>query len=96
MNKVDFQKDIALTGRKIENLLSQAEKPLTAWDLKMTLKVSHTLLHLTLGVLLERKRITLRPDSLTYIVEGVPVQSQTDVSTNGPKEPVGASSEKLG
>ncbi len=93
MNADDFQKQLSTTGREIQNILSQTQKPLTAWDLKMTLKVSHTRLHLTLGALLERDRITMRPDSLTYIVEAVP--AQTDVSTSGPKEPVGASSEKL-
>ena len=96
MNADDFQKEISKTGRKVLNLLSSAQKPLTAWDLKMTLKVSHTRLHLTLGALQGRGKITLRPDSLTYIVEVALAQRQTDVSTSGPKETVGASSEKLG
>jgi len=38
MNADDFQKELSKTGKKVTNLLSSAQKPLTAWDLKMALK----------------------------------------------------------
>lgn len=40
----------------------------TAWDLKMGLKLSHTRLHLALGMLLERGAIHLEEDRLTFRV----------------------------
>ncbi len=40
----------------------------TAWDLKMRLKLSHTRLHLALGMLLERGAIRLDEERLTFRV----------------------------
>ena len=52
-------------ARVIQALASGA---LTAWELKMKLKLSHTRLHLTLGVLLERRDVGLEADDLTIRV----------------------------
>lgn len=43
----------------------------TAWDLKMALKISHTRLHLALGALVERGRVSLTPVEGTLKIEPI-------------------------
>jgi len=47
----------------------ESGKARTAWELKMLLKVPHTRLHLSLGMLLARGQVSVRPDRLTFVVE---------------------------
>ena len=51
-----------------DNILKTVGAGMTAWELKMKLKVSHTKLHLALGMLVERGRVSLRPENLTLLV----------------------------
>ncbi|MFH1726010.1 MAG: hypothetical protein ABII00_15490 [Elusimicrobiota bacterium] len=77
MSADDFRGQLEETARRVLDSLGQGapDKPRggrTAWDLKMELKVSHTVLHMALGMLVERGRVVLRPDQLTHIVEPAP------------------------
>lgn len=60
----------ALAGRVLEALTAPGAPAagLTAWELKMRFKVSHTSLHVALGVLLERGAVELTPSDLTLLV----------------------------
>lgn len=65
VDEAGFKLEVAETaGRVLESLASG--KARTAWELKMQLKVSHTKLHMAIGMLLERGGISVRPDRLTY------------------------------
>ncbi|OGR57232.1 MAG: hypothetical protein A2X36_15670 [Elusimicrobia bacterium GWA2_69_24] len=75
MNDPEFRKEVDATAARILESLGRlapgrAEK--TVWELKMELKVSHTTLHLALGMLMERGALALRPDKLTYAVTPQP------------------------
>ncbi len=94
MMGTDIRKETDALAARILDTLASAENELTAWDLKMSLKVSHTRLHLALGALQERGKIRLRPDSLTFVVE--PVTQSSVPSQPAIKETVGATAEKLG
>ena len=59
----------SLAERVLTFLAKDADQLKTAWDLKMEFKVTHTLLHLTLGSLLQQGKINLKPEKLTYAVE---------------------------
>ncbi|OIO05334.1 MAG: hypothetical protein AUJ52_13875 [Elusimicrobia bacterium CG1_02_63_36] len=56
----------------------------TAWDLKMALKISHTRLHLALGALVERGRVSLSAAEGTLRIEALepaeaaPIPFRTD------------------
>lgn len=68
----DFDRELEETSRRVLAALSPSDgRPpcRTAWELKLALKVPHTLLHLSLGTLLARGKVSLRPDKLTYLVE---------------------------
>ena len=67
MAEKDWKGEIERTAREVLELLS-AGRAGTAWEFKMQLKVSHTPLHLALGMLLERGAISMSPDRLTYAV----------------------------
>jgi len=70
-----------LSSRVLESLGGSGK---SAWELKMELKVSHTALHLALGMLIERGRLTLAPESLTHRV----VPAGADAGAPSP-EPAG-------
>ena len=80
----DWKSEIETVAQKVLRSVSSG-KARTAWELKMQLKVSHTRLHLALGILLERGSITMRPEKLTYVVEPAaqpqPADTRTAVST---------------
>jgi len=61
-----FHQELESVCGRILSFMGTSEK--TAWELKMELKVSHTVLHLALGILTERGQLTLRPDKLTHVV----------------------------
>lgn len=69
MTQQEFQAQVEETAGRILAALASGRK--TAWDLKVELKITHTLLHLALGALLGRGRVRLAPDRLTYAVEAV-------------------------
>lgn len=86
MNSGDFTRETEALTKKILKLLSSSAKTLTAWDLKMSLKVSHTRLHIALGALMNSGKVRLQPDSLTYVVE--PITDPSVVTPIESKEPV--------
>ena len=63
----EFSREVDDAAARISAALSSSHK--TAWDLKMELKVPHTLLHLALGSLLARGKVILRPEGYTLRVE---------------------------
>ena len=69
MEPSEFKKEIEETAARVLAALAHGRR--TAWEIKLELKVSHTVLHLALGALLERGNIQLSPDKLTYLVEPV-------------------------
>lgn len=69
MTQQEFRAQVEETAGRVLAALASGRK--TAWDLKVELKITHTLLHLALGALLERGRVRLAPDRLTYAVEAV-------------------------
>lgn len=69
MSSPDLKPEIFDLAGRILAQLNSAQAPVTAWDIKMRLKVSHTRLYLALGALLERGEIKLRPQDLTFLVE---------------------------
>ncbi|HVE13460.1 MAG TPA: hypothetical protein VNI01_08715 [Elusimicrobiota bacterium] len=75
----EFREEVAEAAKRVLMALSHGRR--TAWELKLELKVSHTVLHLALGALLERGKISLQPDHLTYVVEPVGVAPQSPVAT---------------
>ena len=50
----------------------------TAWELKMALKISHTRLHLALGALAERERVSLAEVDGTIKVEPLEPRSEAE------------------
>ena len=77
MNSAEYKDAVESTAERVLSALSAGGAPAskTAWDLKIELKVPHTLLHVSLGLLLAQGRIALRPDGYTYAVEPVPPQN---------------------
>ena len=77
MNSAEYKDAVESTAERVLSALSAGGAPAskTAWDLKIELKVPHTLLHLSLGLLLAQGRVALRPEGYTYAVE--PVQPQS-------------------
>ncbi len=63
-------------------------KGATAWELKMGLKLSHTRLHLALGMLLERGAINIEEDRLTFRVR--PAAPRPAAQNKPTPEPSGA------
>lgn len=60
----------------------------TAWELKMALKITHTRLHLALGALVERGRISLTSLEGTFKIEPLEPSSEAEpipFRTNRPK-----------
>lgn len=88
MAERDWKGEIDRTARDVLDALG-AGRANTAWELKMQLKVSHTRLHLALGMLLERGEIAMAPDRLTYSVrragEAPAAGGETPVGTALPK-----------
>ena len=68
----------ALAGRILEALTGPgaSRAGLTAWELKMRLKAPHTALHLALGMLLERRAVTLTPSDT--VAPSVTITNPTD------------------
>ena len=79
MESPEFRKEIEETAARTLAALARGRR--TAWEIKLELKVSHTALHLALGMLLERGKISLNPDKLTYLVEPVGAASEPPVLT---------------
>ncbi len=63
----EFSSEVDGAAARVSAALSSSPK--TAWELKMELKVPHTLLHLALGSLLARGKVSLRPEGYTLRVE---------------------------
>ena len=68
MTADEFQTSVRATSEGVLAAL-KAEGPKTAWDLKIEMKASHTLLHLALGLLMAEGRVVLKPEGYTYLVE---------------------------
>ncbi|MEK7743731.1 MAG: hypothetical protein AAB578_05030 [Elusimicrobiota bacterium] len=62
----EFSREVEDAAARVLGALSSSPK--TAWELKMELKVPHTLLHLALGSLLARGKVSLRPEGYTLRV----------------------------
>lgn len=75
----DPRAEVAQAAERVLESLSRGRR--TAWELKLELKVSHTVLHMALGALLERGKVSLRADKLTYVVEPLGVSPQPPVLT---------------
>ncbi|MBI5244456.1 MAG: hypothetical protein HY922_12390 [Elusimicrobia bacterium] len=73
----EFKDAVESTAGRVLAALSAGGLPAskTAWDMKIELRVPHTMLHLALGLLIAQGRISVRPDGYTYSVE--PLQPQT-------------------
>ena len=69
----EFSLEVDAAAARVSEAVSSSAK--TAWDLKMELKVPHTLLHLALGSLLSRGKVSLRPEGYTLLVEAGPTGS---------------------
>lgn len=54
-----------------ERALEALKEPRSTWDLKIELKVPHTVLHLALGRLLAEGKIALRPEGYVLVAERV-------------------------
>jgi hypothetical protein len=77
-------KEIKTVAKAVINHLAKHPSA-SAWELKMALKVTHTRLHLALGVLLGQEKITLRSDKLTFIVEAAAPANMSE-ETSAPAE----------
>lgn len=75
----DPRAEVAQAAARVLESLSRGRR--TAWELKLELKVSHTVLHMALGALLERGKVSLSADKLTYVVEPLAVSPQPPVLT---------------
>ena len=68
----------SIAGRVVEMLERlPAEDSVTAWDLKLKLKVGLSPLYMALGFLQERGRIRIIPDGLTYRIHLATVSKTT-------------------
>jgi hypothetical protein len=86
MSADDFGKELTSLAGKITKHVNSASGPVSAWDLKMTLKTSHTRLHLALGMLLQQRAITLTPDSQTFRVESA--SGKETITESAPAEAI--------
>ena len=66
----EFTQDLDSIAAKVLETIEafHPEDSVTAWDLKLKLKVALSPLYMTLGVLQERGRVRIVPDGLTYRV----------------------------
>jgi len=64
----DFGESLESTAGRVLEILEglPSEDSVTAWDLKLKLKVALSPLYMALGLLQERGRIRITPDALTY------------------------------
>lgn len=67
-DQIKFADVISDTSEKIMEILT-VEGETTAWDIKMKLHLSSSILYLALGHLLSQNKIVLSPHDLTYRVK---------------------------
>lgn len=77
----EFSREVDAAADRVSAALSSGS-PKTAWDLKMELKLPHTLLHLALGSLLSQGRVSLRPEGYTLLVETLPPGAAREPSSS--------------
>ena len=68
-----FTLNIASAAERIEKLLA-SDGEITAWDIKMRLRLSSSLLYMALGWLCSQGKAEFYPEELTYRVKAVPSQ----------------------
>ena len=76
----EFSLEVDAAAARVSEAISSSAK--TAWDLKMELKVPHTLLHLALGSLLARGKVILRPEGYTLRVEAEGMDAARDPASS--------------
>jgi hypothetical protein len=80
MDAREFQTLVDATAGRVAAAL--ASEPKTAWDLKMELKVPHTLVHIALGRLLGEGKVALRPEGYTILAQALrPAEAPASAAT---------------
>ena len=69
----EFSREVEDAAARVRAALCASPK--TAWELKMELKIPHTLLHLALGSLLAQGKVSLRPEGYTLRVSQDPADA---------------------
>lgn len=71
MTETGFSQEIESIALKVSEIIEgfPPENSITAWDLKLKLKIGLSPLYIALGLLQERGRIRITPDGLTYRIQ---------------------------